>query len=215
MFEMMFSDGISRGMAHDAADHPRVCVTKSGSSLTAKDWVKLKPSTRRRLVGDDLPPSPRVPETPTSDEVDDLDAFREHLRSRGLDEESIKQACDLVHWQRGRLVKDQLPVAGPGGLGGYRSGLSRQPGEKVFPYATDIGTVRPRALARFAEMFPDAARLQTGGGYSQFDADHARLTERRPLAADAAPARSKKELKKLFGKGLTRVGIGPFPPRVW
>jgi hypothetical protein len=168
-------------------------------------------------AGDDLPESVRAP---TSDEIDDLDDFRQHLRARGLDEKSIKQACDLVRWQRGQLVNDRLPVAGPGGLGGYRSGQSRQPGEKVFPYATDRGTVRPRASARFAEMFPDAARIQTGGGgYSQFDADHARLTERRQLAADAAPAaeaasvRPRKALRKRI-PGIENIGVGPWVRRV-
>jgi hypothetical protein len=202
MFEMMFSDGISRGMAHDAADHPRVCITKNGSALTARDWAKLKPSTRRRLVGDDLPESVRAP---TSDEGDGLDDFRQHLRSSGLDESSIEEACEMVRRERGEQAepeaRDRLPVSGPGGLGGYRSGQSRQPGEKIF-------------RSDFAERFPEAQRIGTATpGRSQFDGAHDRRTTRdRQIAADAmAPAAGARLLKKF--PGIENVEIGDFPRR--
>jgi hypothetical protein len=42
MFEMTFSDGKTRGMAHDGPTHPKIFVTRNGSHITAKDWAKMK-----------------------------------------------------------------------------------------------------------------------------------------------------------------------------
>jgi len=130
MFELKFSDGITRGMAHDAWDHPRVFVTRNGSHLTAKDWKKMK-----RLAFDDLPESIRVPRTPSaSDEVEHrVGMLRHTLRGYGLDDESCDEACEIARKElAGEPVEDELPVAGPAGMGGRMSNQTREGGEKHF-----------------------------------------------------------------------------------
>jgi hypothetical protein len=225
MFDMHYrtADGrvVKGGMAFDAADHPRVLMTRSGSALTARDWAKLKPKARRALAGDeelgpkhDLVRKKNMAERGESFDEGDVEhrlaIVRDYLRSKGLDEESIEAAIE--HARRdlaGRVEGDALPVAGKEHALAPRSAGTlvkkmRAPGEQVFdPSASDS--------ASFLRKYPDAARIGFSYGSSQFDPPPPRVTR---LAADAADpsARPKKRLRKLF-PDLDRIGVGPFPKR--
>jgi hypothetical protein len=210
MFDLMFADGVRRGMAFDSPSHPRIFVTKSGSSLTAADWARLKPGARRKLVGDDLPPSPRTPGLPTSDELDDegrMAALHRYLSDKGLTMDDIAEACRLAREGRGGETDDELPVSGARHAALPRGGSSvikehREPGGKI--YATDK---RPSRLEELGVM-----RVQTGvPGRSQFDPPSDRRSE--GLAFDSKSAR--KGFREKFGKHFTQIGVGEWPQRKW
>jgi hypothetical protein len=234
MFEMTFPDGIRRGMAHDAKDHPRVYVTKGNSIISQRDWKRFKSLASDNPFGpehdlvrqkdgtDDLPDSVRAPDLPTSDAArrnghddseGDLAAFVEFLRGRGLDESSIREALEIV---RGEMepAEDALPVAGAAhaALPREENDVSvikkdRQPGGKFMPTAADS--------ARFEKMFPEAERLLP----SLYEPPHWREEQARDqqrLAYDAASGskaerkaerKAEKRLTKMF-PGIENVGVG-------
>jgi hypothetical protein len=228
MFDMVFSDGIKRGMAFDGYPYHRangVFMTRGGSMISKRDWKKLK----KRLARDeelgpkhDLVRQKDMRERGESfDEEDErgeeagVEALRRYLTEHtGLSAESIEAACWLAAKERGE-VADALPIAGPKHAALPRGGNStikatREPNEKVFKIGEDHA-------ASFARRYPDAVKVEIGVGYSQFDPPIERRTDRSPrLALDAASAKAGKRLRKKLGldKHFGKIGVGEWLPRV-
>ena len=59
------------------------------------------------------------------------EGLRELLRQKGLTDEEVERAIEIVRDEAKPNGKDRLPVSGPGGMGGYRSNQSRQAGEET------------------------------------------------------------------------------------
>jgi hypothetical protein len=233
MFDLMFPDGVRRGMAFDAVSHPRVFVTKNGSALTAADWAKLKLKARRALAFDDLPESVRAPHAPAASDAEHrVEMLRHYLRGRGLDEESIEEACEHARRDMAEVgeVEDELPVSGPAGAGGKLSKQSREPDEKVFrspghfERRSPLGTLsshEKRSLLGEAEyrsspasdgferMFPEAARIKAFPEPHQWREER-QARDRRRLAGDAAAA--DESFFKMF-PDARRIGVGDWPSR--
>ena len=232
VFDMTFSDGIRRGMAHDSPNHPKIYVTRNGSHIDLRDWAKFGRKAKARLAGDDLPPSPHAPIA--SDAESRIAMLRHYLRGRGMDEESIEQACDICKTElEGGEVEDELPTAGPGGARNLANSQSREGGEKVFkstghfekrPLLGTTASNRERSVIGEVEYRSSPAsdrslldelgvtRIKVGvPGSSQFDPAPPLTAKGRQLAEDAA-ARPRKSLRKMF-PDLERIGIGDFPKR--
>jgi hypothetical protein len=233
-------DGVVRtlGMAFDVAigkrDHPRVLVTKNGSTLTPADWAKLKLKARRALASDDLPESVRAPHAPTASDAEHrIELLRHYLRGRGMDEESIEEACDICKREMaGEVSDDELPVSGPGGMGGRLSDRSREGGEKVFkspghfesrpPLGTrssgekrsTVGEAEyrssPASDASFDRRYP-GVRERLGRpvhGTSQYDPTPALSKRERQIAADAALDGAGDRLSQRFGEHFASIKVG-------
>jgi hypothetical protein len=234
MFEMVFPDGIKRGMAFDGHAKNGAYVTRGGSMISKRDWSRLK-----QLAADDLPESVRAPRVPSaSDEVEHRVGMLRHiLRGYGLDDESCDEACEIARRElAGEPVEDALPVAGPAGMGGRMSDQTREGGEKHFrspghfesrpPLGTTSSSEKrsmvgeaeyrssPASDEAFFAAFPDARRIQTGTpGSTQFDgADDRRTRRERRLAADAALDGAADGLAEMF-PGIENIGVGDFPRR--
>jgi hypothetical protein len=59
------------------------------------------------------------------DDADGLGEFRKYLRGRGLNNEAVEAAVAIAKRDREVPTVDRLPVPGPEGRGGYRSGRSK------------------------------------------------------------------------------------------
>jgi hypothetical protein len=225
MFDVTFPDGIRRGMAFDSPTHPKVFVTKNGSTISKKDWKRLK-----LLAADDLPDSIRAPHLPTASDAEHrVEMLRHYLRGRGLDEESCDQACELARreMEEEEPVEDELVHAGPGAMGGrLNPATRREPDEKLFkspaqfsertPLGTTAGENRGSSVLSQVEYrsspASDAMRVKIGTpGNSQFDPAPPLTAKDRRMAEDAA-ARPRKGLRKMF-PGIEDIGIGDFPRR--
>jgi hypothetical protein len=130
MFDMVFSDGIKRGMAFDGHVKNGAYVTRGGSMISRQDWSRLK-----QLAADDLPESVRAPHVPSASDAEHrINMLRHYLRGRGLDEESCDQACELARremtLEEEEPVEDELPIAGA--RHALFAGESREPGERSF-----------------------------------------------------------------------------------
>ena len=233
MFDVTFPDGIRRGMAFDSPTHPKVFVTKNGSTISKKDWKRLK-----LLAADDLPDSIRAPHVPTaSDEVEHrVGMLRHTLRGYGLDDDSIDEACEICRRElAGEPVEDELPTSGPGGARNLSNSQSREGGEKHFrspgrfesrpPLGTTssskersmLGEATYRASpASDASLKSDRpwARVGIGYGSSQFDPANPpppRSKRATRQAYDGADGKAREHLEDLLGFKLPEVG--PWPSR--
>jgi hypothetical protein len=134
---------------------------------------------------------------------DQFEEVRDFLKGLGLSAIDIEEAIKIARGAENGAT-DRLPVSGPGGQGGYRSGRERMPGESVFatderrrgrrPAAMDERG-RARAEIDFNKRYPDAARIGVGFDY---------------LAAPAAPAPSRKavdDFNRLY-PDAARIGTG-------
>jgi hypothetical protein len=194
---------------------------------------------RGTMAMDSLPESVRAPRVPTaSDDAEHRTGMLRHvLRGYGLDDDSIQEACDICRRElAGEVSDDELPVAGPGGMGGRLSKETREGGEKHFrspghfserPPLGTTATGEKRSMVGeadyrsspasdgFARRYPDAMRIGAAvPGNSQFDGQHDRRTRRtRQLAADAASPDAGDRLAEKFGEHAASVGVGEWPSR--
>jgi hypothetical protein len=147
--------------------------------------------------------------------LDDDEVFekvREILRSKGLDDETIERAIEVAKKDRAE-AKDRLPVpATRGGMGGYRSGRSKDRYDETDfakDYPESVTTADPygepvsRRLERDADPAREAgeraaARLP-GGGVS-----------RRLAAGDAVPCATDEEMAREYGEGFLVTTEGVF-----
>lgn len=228
MFDMVFPDGIKRGMAFDGHAKNGAYVTRGGSVISKRDWSRLK-----QLAADDLPESVRAPRVPSaSDEVEHRVGMLKHiLRGYGLDDELCDEACEIARKElAGEPVEDELPTSGPGGARNLSNSQSREPGEKVFkshgrfearpPLGTTSSGEKGRSPLAESEYrsspASDAMRVRIGvPGNSQFDGQHDRRSKReRRLAVDARSDAAGESLLRMFGPdGPARVGVGEWPKR--
>jgi hypothetical protein len=233
-FEMSYRtlDGrvVRGGMAFDSVSHAKngCYLTPNGSMVTRKDWQKMK----RNLALDDLPRSPRAPHAPTASDAEHrIDMVRHFLRGRGLDEESIEEACAICkrELEEEEPVEDELPEnALYGGMGGALTGRSREPDGKRPPLGTKSGEKRGSSVlseqefrsspasdsASFFAMFPDAARIGHTFGSPQFDpANPPPPMSKRTMrqSYDGADGKARAHLEDMLGFELPEVG--PWPKR--
>jgi hypothetical protein len=239
MFEMTFSDGIKRGMAFDSAAHPQIYITPAGSHITQKDWAKMK---RRLALDKAIKPFDgdlvRQKDHPEAFDDDDgevrppdIKALRKYLHENtGLSWDVIEEACTLCELQHGEPAEDYLPASGlrsAGGMGGRLSGERSRLGEGPRPaLGTKSAEKRGSSVlseqeyrsspasdsASFFAMFPDASRIGTTYGSSQFDPAPPLTAKARKIAADHADGET--HLLEMFGPdGPARVGVGEWPKR--
>jgi hypothetical protein len=137
--------------------------------------------TRKVLLRDELPPSPRSPRSPRapgSDAERRLDMLLHFLLGLGLSRDDAELALEHARADlKTGEVEDQLPVSGPGGMGGRMSKQSREGGEKIFEQQSRAADNEEDFLRRF----PDARRV--GGGTP---AERPLSAKDRQLAADRA-----------------------------
>jgi hypothetical protein len=126
---------------------------------------------------------------------DDVEAFIEFLRGRGLDEEAIEEARRIVERYE-HPASDKLPVSAlRGGYGGRLSGATRD----------DL-----HERAETFEKFPGLANIKPD--YSYREANRRPSAADRKLAYDAGDA-EQRLLKKFGPDGPGRVGLGMWPKR--
>jgi hypothetical protein len=130
----------------------------------------------------------------------DHEGLVQFLRSKGLDEQSIAHVLAIAREEAEPEAdgKDRLPAnALHGGYGGRLTGASRDHDD-------------------FAERFPEAAKIGSVYGTSQFDQDqHDRRSarDRRQQAHDSVPgSEAERRLAKKF-PGIERIGVGEWPKR--
>ena len=76
MFDMVFPDGIKRGMAFDGHAKNGAYVTRGGSMISKRDWSRLK-----QLAADDLPESVRAPRVPSASDAEHrIEMLRHYLQ---------------------------------------------------------------------------------------------------------------------------------------
>jgi hypothetical protein len=188
MFEMKFADGLVRGMTCDG--HKPVYVTKLGSQIMPGDWK------RYRRAMDEMPD---LPQPAKRKGAHDDESLREFFRRKGLRNEEVERAMELVRQHREAEAKDKLPVnALHGGYAGHLSGRSKN----------DVGS--------FERRFPEVARVTGTVGHSQFDDDaqqHGRTARDRKIATDAAAGAEARLLKRFGPSGPARIGRGMWPAR--
>jgi hypothetical protein len=134
--------------------------------------------------------------------TDRLAEFRKRLRQAGMDDETIKRACEMAAAMLTRSGEaegegaDVLPTSGPAGLGGHIGGRVREFGEsKVFqdgePWARVGRDVFEPDRARFDSFTPTPV---------------VRGQRRQPRANDSAFDVGEKSLLRKFGADFARVG---------
>jgi hypothetical protein len=216
-FEMNYRtlDGrvVKGGMAFDSPTHPKVFVTKNGSTISKKDWKRLK-----RLAADDLPESLSTAHLPPStekgpwadeatrramrgdenDEERGVEALRRWLHANsGLSADVIDEACAIAAKEHGEPAEDYLPASGlrsSGGIGGRLSGARSRLGEGS---ASD-GFEFPKENLMPVYEPPESERPLT----------RADRRQARDLAMDEAD-----RLARMFGEHFASIGIGNFPRR--
>jgi hypothetical protein len=109
MFDITFPDGVRRGMGFDGHAKYPVVATRNGSTISERDWSRLSAKAKAKLVFDDLPESVRAPRVPSASDAEHrIDMLRHYLRGRGLDEESVEQACDICKREMEVSLKSQM-----------------------------------------------------------------------------------------------------------
>jgi hypothetical protein len=164
-----------------------------GALETAMEKLNLRPEYRGALLK--IIEAHKKHEWGAKDAEPDHEGLREFLRSKGLDEESLREVFDIIESAEEEPEgKDRLPVpATKRGYGGYRSGRSKDDGES------------------FERKFPEAQRINHAvPGTGQFDgANDRRGTRRsRQIAADAVSPDAGDRLAKRFGEHVGKIKIG-------
>jgi hypothetical protein len=169
----------------------------------------------------------------------DIKALRKYLHENtGLSWDVIEDACELCEQaisERGE-VTDELPTAGPGGARNLANSRTREGGEKVFKSPgrfekrASLGTLssekRSSPLAEseyraspasdsasFFAMFPDAERIGTTYGSSQFDPAPPLTAKARKIARDSVPgSEADRHFREMFPDAPE---VGEWLPRRW
>jgi hypothetical protein len=237
MFDVTFPDGVRRGMGFDGHAKYPVVATRNGSTISERDWSRLSAKAKAKLAADDLPESVRAPHTPTASDAEHrVEMLRHYLRGRGLDEESVEEACEIARREtEGGEVEDELPTSGPGGARNAANSQTREPDEKVFRSPGRFGSRPPlgtkssseeRSMigeadyrsspasdsASFLQKFPEAARIKPGYEPPESERPLTRADRRRAHAL-AMDADSTADLTRMFGEHFASIGIGDFPRR--
>jgi hypothetical protein len=138
------------------------------------------------------------------DEDDEIDRkVREYLKGHGLDDESVERAIAIARKDREAAATDRLPVpATRGGMGGYRSGVSKD----------DFDVEYPNNLIDMPDYSPDPDRFSSGYDPLKMRDPAARLpgggTSRRLPAGDAAldDGAIERQLEEDYGSSGPRIG---------
>jgi hypothetical protein len=159
MFEMTFADGKRRGMAFDSFSHAKngSYLTKGGSMISRKDWPRFKGAfddlattnispgelkQRSAEAGKERGAGSQDKEAAAADDGPDLEAFVALLRKAGLDEETVREALEIIGAGE---AQDVLPHSA---LGGRLHGR------------TGSGSIRPDSDEEMERRYPGYGTVQ-------------------------------------------------------